>query len=262
MDIVTLNDIVPILLRIGAAILSLLIGRWLARRSRVWLRAALAKTKLTASINRLIVTLSYLSILIAAGLVALAFMGVPIQALVASAGVFIVILGIALRESIADVASTITFLLLQPYKVGDVIETCGTLGTVKEIQIFQTVIVTFDGTVVTLSNSKIQSNGITNRSENKIMRGQIDVGISYTDDLAKAKQILEQLMAEDARIVKDPPAIVYVTNFANSGVILSARPFTAYQDNFIVTSDLRERIKARCDEAGITLTFPLLANQS
>jgi small conductance mechanosensitive channel len=253
-----IQSLLPIVARILAAIAVLLVGRWLARRSRPWLRQVLTRTTLTESLIRLIVTLSYFGILILAGLTALAFLGVPSTTLVASAGVVVVILGIALRESLADFAATIIFLLMQPYKIGDVVETCGVTGVVQEIQIFHTVMVTFDKTVVTLSNGKISSSGIINRSQLGILRADVNVGISYHDDLPKAKHILEQMLAEDARVLKDPPSIVIVQDLVSSGVILSARAFTKFGDNFMLKADLTERIKLRFDEAGITIAFPLV----
>jgi small conductance mechanosensitive channel len=201
-------------------------------------------------------TLVYYGILIAAFLTALAFIGVPVQTLVASAGIVIVVLGIALRESLANFAATVIFLLLPPYKVGDVIETCGITGVVTEIQLFHTVLTTFDMKVVTLPNGQISNTGITNRSRIGILRADINVCVGYKDDLVKAKHILEEMLAGDERVLKDPPAVVVVEELGANGVVLSSRGFVKSEDQWQVRVDLMERIKLRFDEAGITIAVP------
>lgn len=253
-----LTTLLPFMLHIGAAIATLLVGRWLARRCRGWLRAALSHTELTESLVRLFSTLAYAGILIVSVLTALAFIGVPLEALLAGAGIVAIVFGIALRESLANFAATVIFLLFPAYKVGDVIETCGVMGVVTEILLFQTVLTTFDKTVVTLPNGEIQSKGITNRSQIGILRADVDVGIRYEDDLLQAKHVLEQLLAEDERVLKEPASSVIVLDLVSSGVILAARPFTSFADNFAFKCDLKERVKLRFDEAGIAIAYPLI----
>lgn len=253
------NLLFQFLPRVVAALVVVWIGRWLAKRSRDWMRMILKRTELTPSLVTLFTTLTYGTILVVTVLTALGIIGVPLEALLASAGVIAIVLGVALRESLANFAATVIFLLFPAYKVGDIIETCGVMGEVSEILLFQTVVTTFDRRVVTLPNGQIQTNGVTNRSRLGILRADVSVGIRYEDDLLKAKGILEQMLREDARVLADPPASVLVTDFVSSGVMLSARPFTAFGDAFAVQCDLRERIKLRFDEAGIAIAFPLVA---
>jgi small conductance mechanosensitive channel len=251
-------DLPTIFAHIAAAIATLLVGRWLARRSREWIKIALSRTGLTTSLIRLFSTLAYASILIVALLTALAFLGVPLEALLASAGIIIIVLGVALRESLANFAATVIFLLFPAYKIGDIVETCGVMGEVTEILLFQSVITTFDKKIVTLTNGQIQTNGVTNRSRIGILRADVNVGVRYEDDLQRAKQILEQLLSEDSRVLADPAPAVLVTDFVSSGIMLSARPFALFSDAFPLQCDLRERIKTHFDEAGISIAFPLI----
>lgn len=253
-----LLNLLPLALRVIAAFATLWIGRWLARRARGLLKVWLAKTELTPSLIGLFTNVTYVTILVVAILTALGLIGVPLEALLASAGIVFIVLGVALRESLANFAATVIFLLFPAYKTGDVVETCSVIGTVDEIQLFQTVITTFDKRVVTLANAQIQSNGVTNRSRIGILRADVNVGIRYEDDLPRAKNILEQLLAEDKRVLADPAPAVLVTDFVSSGVILSVRPFAAFADAFSLQCDLRERIKQRFDEAGISIALPLV----
>ena len=254
-----LITVIPaILLHIVSAIATLLIGRWLARRSREWVRIALSRTTLTPSLIRLFSSLTYASILIVSFLTALGFLGVPLEALLASAGIIIIVLGVAMRESLANFAATVIFLLFPAYKIGDIVETCGVMGEVSEILLFQTVVTTFDKKIVTLANSQIQTNGVTNRSRIGILRADVNVGIRFEDDLARAKHILEQLLAEDKRVLAEPAPAVIVTDFVSSGIMLSARPFAEFNHAFNLQCDLRERIKMRFDEAGISIALPVV----
>lgn len=253
-----LQSLLPYVFRLAAAGFTVWIGRWLAKRARSLLQLWLAKTELTPSLVTLFSTVTYVTIIIVAILTALALIGVPLDALLASAGIIIIVLGVALRESLANFAATVIFLLFPAYKIGDVIETCSVMGEVTEILLFQTVITTFDKRIVTLANAQIQSNGVTNRSRIGILRADVNVGIRYEDDLPRAKHILEQLLAEDHRVLAAPAPAVLVTDFVSSGIILSARSFVVFADAFPLQCDLRERIKQRFDEAGVSIAFPLV----
>ena len=156
--------ILQILLKLLSVVVIFLIGRGLAGLSRRWLTSSLQKAGLTPSLISLLVTLSYYGILLLAVMVALAVLGVPAAALVSTAGLVLVILAIALQQSLGNLAATINFLLFKPFEVGDIIETSGMLGVVSEIQMFSTVLDSADNKIHVLPNSKIQGAGLTNYS--------------------------------------------------------------------------------------------------
>ena len=252
--------LLPALIRLGLAILTLLVGRWLARRGRGWLHATLEKTDLTASLVTLFTTLTFYGIWVMTILTALAVLGVPVNYLVTVGGVVFIVLGIAMQQSLANFAATVIFLLFKPFQVGDLIETSGTTGTVTgtvtEIQLFNTVLQRADGKVVTLPNAKIQGDGITNYSKADALRVDLVFGISYSDDIRQARRIAEEVLAADDRILRDPPPQVAVLELAESRVNLAVRPFAKLEDYWQVQLDLQERIKARFDEEGISIPFP------
>jgi len=249
-------NILELAIRLGAAALIYLLGRWLARTSRKWLGKVMPRTALTPSMIRLTQVLAYYSILLLTILTALAMVGVPINALLAGGAVVIVILGIALQQSLANLAATIIFLLFQPFRVGELVETNGIMGTVNEIQFFNTVINTYDNKVITIPNSKIQDNNLVNYTRLGRMMVDLPVSISYSDDLRKAKAILLELAVSDERVLKEPPPAALVKELGDNGVNLAVRAWTTSGDYWGVQFTLREQIKLRFDEEGIVIPFP------
>ncbi len=261
MPTLDLNTIVSFLievaLRLGAAALIFLAGRWLARWLRGRLQTILERTPgVTESMVTLLTTLAYYGSLLIVVVIGLAILGVPANVLAAAVAAAVIILGIAFQASLANFAATIIFLLFRPFAVGDDIETMGIMGTVQEIQLFNTVLLQPDLKVVTLPNARIQDSGITNYSRKGILRLSEVVGISYGDDVQRARNIVTGILAEDPRVLADPPAQVMILQFADSSVNLGIRPFVKTADFWPVQASLREQIKLKFGEAGITIPFP------
>src|SRR4051794_34550024 len=147
------STLLQIALRIGAALLVYLIGRWLARRARRALQAALGKTAVAPSMSRLLLLAAYYAIMLVTAIIALALIGVPIDALLTAALIVVVVVGLAFRQSISNLAATVLFLLFQPFRLGELIEANGAIGVVKEIQLFSTVLVSGDNREVTVPNA-------------------------------------------------------------------------------------------------------------
>lgn len=251
-----LSQILPILLRVLAAVAVLLVGRWLARASRPWAERAMAKSNFPPSLKILFVRILSFGILLLAVLVALMILGVPPMTVLGVLAIIVVILGLALQQSLSDLAATVWFFTFQPFKVGDLIETGGVLGTVQEIQLLSTVILKFDNKVAILPNNGIRSGAIVNYSTKDTLRADVTFSISYANDLIQAKRILDAVVAEDERIHKDPPPQVAVQELSDSGIILAVRPYVKQQDYWSVRTDLVERVKLRFDREGIALALP------
>jgi small conductance mechanosensitive channel len=238
------------------AVLVWLVGGWLARRSRTWLNESLQKTALTESFITLITTVSYFGILIFTGLLALAALGVPVAALATGLGVVVVILGIALQQSLANLAATIIILLFKPFQLGDVITTGGTLGVVHEIQMLNTVLNSSDGKTHIIPNAVIQGSGLTNHSTRGRLRLSLTFRIGYGNDIDKAKEVLANLLAADKRVLAEPPARVFVQQSADSAVELVAQPFVKPEDSSSLQGEIVERVKKEFDATGIVIPYP------
>ena len=204
----------------------------------------------------LFLTATYYAMWILTIMVALIVLGVPATTVVAIVGIVVVVLGIALQQSLRDLAAAVNFLLFKPFVVGDLIETKGITGVVEEIQLFNTMLVRWDNRVVILPNGEIQQAGITNFTKKKVLRTDLVFGIGYDDDIAKARRVIEELVAADPRVLANPPLQILVTELGDSSVNLGVRATVAANDYWDVQNALREQVKLRFDQEGITIPFP------
>jgi small conductance mechanosensitive channel len=242
--------------KIGAAILVFVIGRIVAGRARKALAGTLEKTTLGPSMARLIMLAAYYGILFVTIVLALALVGVPVTAVLSASLIVVVILGIALQQSIANLAATIVFMLFQPFKLGELIEANGEMGTVKEIQLFSTVLVTADNREITIPNAKIQGSNLVNYARLGRLRGDFEFSVSYSDDLEKAKRAVREVLVADARVFSDPPLQVYVKSLDDSSITIKALPWSSPGDYWSLRWDIPQRVKERFDAEGITIPFP------
>ena len=147
-------------------------------------------------------------------------------------------------------------ILFKPFKVGDFIEAAGELGTVREIQIFSTVMTTPDNKKVVVPNAKITEGNITNYTDTPTRRIDLVFGISYDDDIRQAKEILMGLLGSDERILEEPAPVVAVSELADSSVNLVCRPWVSPEVYWDVRFDLLERGKTALEQAGLSIPYP------
>ena len=249
-------DLLQVALRMGSALVVFLVGRWLARRSRVTLGAALAKTTIAPSMARLLLLAAYYGILLVAVIVALALIGFPIEILLGASLIIVIILGIALQQSISNLAATIVFMLFQPFRLGELIDANSVLGTVKEIQFFSTVLVTGDNKEITIPNAQIQNNNLVNYTRLGQLRVDFVFNVSYADDLGQGKAVLHDIVAADARVLAEPAPVIFVQSLDDNAVSIAVRPWVKSDDYWTLQWDLPERVKLRFDAEGITMPFP------
>jgi small conductance mechanosensitive channel len=248
--------LLQVALRIGAAILAFLIGRWLAGRVRKMLGARLAKTTLAPSMTRLLLLAAFYSIMFVTVVVALGIVGVPATAVLSASLIVVVILGLALQSSIANLAATIVFMLFQPFRLGELIETNGVMGVVKEIQFFNTVLVTADNKEITIPNAQIQGGNLINYTRRGRLRQDFVFSVGYADDVQKVKQVLAEILAADPRVAAEPAPVIFVQSLGDNGVNVVARVWANPDDHWALQLDIPERAKLRFDAAGITIPFP------
>jgi small conductance mechanosensitive channel len=240
-------------LRVGAAIVVFLVGRWLANRARASLKQVLAKTAIPPSMTRLILLAAYYGLMMITLIVSLALVGFPIEALLTASLVIVVVLGFALQSSLANLAATIIFMLFQPFRLGELIETNGVIGVVKEIQFFSTVLVTGDNKEITIPNAKIQGANLVNLSRLGTLRLDFLFPISNGDDLDKAKLLLGQVLADDERVLAEPAPLIFVQSLEANGPRIAVRPWVKSSDYFPVQWDFPERVKRCFDAEGIAI---------
>ena len=208
------------------------------------------KSFLGGSINVVLLILLFLIIIGTLGIQTTSF-----AALLASAGVGI---GMAMSGSLQNFAGGVMILMFRPYKVGDFVETQSYMGIVKEIQIINTILTTTDNKVVFIPNASITNGVIINYSQQKMRRVDLSFGVEYGTDYAKVKEVLERLIAEDARILKDPEHFIGLGQLADSSVDITVRVWTSLDDYWPVNFDFKEKVYKTFNEVGIGFPFPQL----
>lgn len=243
-------------LKVVGAIVILLVGRWLASFIARMVERALIRAKVEEAIARFIKHLTRIAALVFVVIAALAAAGVETTQFAVVIGAAGLAVGLALQGSLANFASGFLMIIFRPFKVGDFIEAAGTKGTVKEIGIFNTFINTPDNIRVIIPNAKLTGDNIMNYTANGTRRVDLVIGVSYGDDIKKAKQVIEQVLAADDRILDDPPPTVAVLELADSSVNFVVRPWVNAADYWNVYFDTTAQVKLSLEENEITIPFP------
>ena len=240
---------------IGALII-FLIGRWLAKIVSRWIEAALVKSRVDKTLAKFVKNLSQIVLLVFVVMAALAPLGVETTQFAVVVGAAGLAIGLALQGSLANFASGFLMIIFRPFKVGDFIEASGVKGTVKEIQIFNTIVNTPDNIRVIIPNAQITGGNILNYTTNGTRRIDLVIGVSYEDDLKKAKRVIEVVLAGDDRVLKDPNPTVAVYELGDSSVNFVVRPWVKSEDYWDAYFDITSKVKLALDENGITIPYP------
>ena len=239
-----------------AAILIFLIGKWLARVVSNIIEKLMVRAKMEKTIASFVKHISYIGLLIFVIIAALSKVGIETTSLIAMIGAAGLAVGLALQGSLANFAAGILLIIFKPFKVGDFVEAGGTVGTVKEIQIFCTVLDHFDNRRIVVPNAKITGDNITNFSAIEKRRIDLVFGISYSDNIKVAKEALERVVNSDPRVLKAPKPVIAVSELGDSSVNLVCRPFVKPTDYWAVYFDTLEKGKLELEKNGITIPFP------
>ncbi len=242
-------------LHLLAALAIFLVGFWVAGRiSQAVTRLIgrrLDKT-LAAFLGNLLYAL-LLAVVIIAALDQLGFDTTSLLAILGAAGLAV---GLALKDSLSNFASGVMLITFRPFKGGDFVQIGSTMGTVEEIRMFHTLLKTPGGQALWIPNGGITNSQITNFSVKPTRRVDIAVEVSYDDDLRKAREVIEQVVRSDERVLSDPAPQIVVVELAAHGVRFAVRPWTKTADWWPTTCSLLERIKLAFDEHGITIPYP------
>lgn len=201
---------------------------------------------------------SLINILLKALLIisAASMIGIETTSFVAIVGAAGLAVGLALQGTLANFAGGVLILIFKPYKVGDLIEAQGHLGKVKEIQIFVTILTTFENKTVIIPNGAISNGNITNYSTQGKIRVDLLMGISYGANIKKAKEVLENVLINHPKVLKEPAPFVGVESLGDSSVNLAVRPYSTVDDYWEVYFDIYEQGKIALDQNGIEIPFP------
>jgi small conductance mechanosensitive channel len=174
-------------------------------------------------------------------------------AIVGAAGLAV---GFALKDSLSNFAAGVMLVFFRPFKTGDHIDAAGIFGTVESVGIFSTVLKTPDNRVITVPNALIYSATITNFSAEPTRRVDLTVGISYDDDIGRAKALIQGVISRDNRIHEEPPSAILLMELGESSVEIAVRVWVNSSNYWQVRSDLLERIKRVLEDAGLSIPYP------
>jgi small conductance mechanosensitive channel len=242
--------------RVIAAIVILAVGRWIAQLFRRIFKKVMTKREVDVTITSFVGSLTYYLLIAIFVIAALGQLGIQTTSFIAVLGAAGLAVGLALKDSLANFAAGFMMILFRPFKVGDYIEGAGTAGTVEKIHIFNTQLKTPDNKIVIVPNASITAGNIVNYSTTGTRRVDMTFGISYEDDIDKAKGIIEEIIRADARVLPEPAPMIAVAALADSSVNIVARPWVNSTDYWGLLFDLTEKIKKRFDAEGITIPFP------
>ena len=238
------------------AIVVLVVGLWLIKRVVRLLEAGLNRRSTDETLNRFLMSVTSVG-LKALLLVSVASMvGIETTSLIAVLGAAGLAVGLALQGSLSNFAGGVLVLLFRPYKVGDFVELEGVSGTVKAIQIFNTVLNTPDNKLVIVPNGLASNGVITNYSTEETRRVDFVFGIDYGDSVSQARGLIEQVVAGDQRIMQDPAPLIVLSELADSSVNLTVRVWVASSDYWGVYFQVLEQVKEAFDSNGISIPYP------
>lgn len=244
------------LINIVIGLVIFFVGKFLATKVSVWCERRMLKSNVDKAVAGFTSSILYALMFAGIVLMALGQIGVETTSFIAILGAAGLAVGLALQGSLSNFASGVLIIILRPFKSGDFIDAAGQMGTVDRIELFCTFLKTPDNRVVIVPNSAITGGSIVNFSREKTRRVDLVVGISYDADIRTAKQILEEIMEADERILKDPAYTIAVSELADSSVNFVVRPWVNAADYWTVRADVLEKVKYAFDERGIGIPFP------
>ena len=183
-------------------------------------------------------------------------MGVEMASMVAMLGASVLAIGLALRSTLENIAAGIMLIILRPFKVNDWVQISGNYGQVSTIQIFNTTIRTPDSQLVIVPNKILSSQIVTNFSKTGMRRIVLQFGISYLDDIDKAKSILQTIAESEPLRLQFKPLDIFVSELGNSSVVVTLRVWVRVLDYLTVKNELNEKVKKAFDKEGISIPFP------
>lgn len=272
-----ISDMVHFAISLTIAILVFYAGKYIIRKLYNFVYGILHRRQVEASLSTFVLSLVRIVLYFILIVTVIGILGIETSsflALFASAGVAI---GMALSGTLQNFAGGILILLLKPYRIGDFIEAQGYSGTVKEIQIFHTIITTGDNKTIIIPNGGLSTGSINNWSHASTRRISWDIGISYGDSVDDARRTILAMLDQDPRVVKgkkyvtsnplivagaapapDLSPVVLVSSLADSAVILQVRAWAATSDYWDIYFEFNERFYNELPKAGIHFPFPQL----
>lgn len=238
------------------AIVTLIIGLWIIKAIVKGTKRVMAKKDMEETLQSFLVSMLGITLKIMLFISVVGMVGVEMTSFIAILGAAGLAVGMALSGTLQNFAGGVMILIFKPFKVGDFLEAQGYMGIVKEIQLFNTIMVTTDNKTVIIPNGGLSTGSMVNYSTQPTRRVDMSFGIGYTDDIDKAKSILNDLLVNNPKVLKDPAHFIAVSELADSSVNFVVRAWVNAADYWDVFFFMQETVKKEFDKNNIGIPFP------
>ncbi|HEV7270493.1 mechanosensitive ion channel family protein [Pseudoxanthomonas sp.] len=243
-------------LKLLAAAVIFLVGMWLAKRLSAGLERVLIRTQADTTLGGFLRRVSYVAMMVLVIITVLTSLGVNPTSMLAVLGAAGLAVGLALKDSLSNIASGVMLIVLRPFRESDFVQAAGLEGVIEEVRIFQTRMRTLDNRLIVLPNSLITTAPIINFTAKPQRRIDILVGVGYDDDLKQAKQVLLDIAHANPMVLKDPEPFVFVSQLGESSVDLTLYAWAKTKDFGQARSDLTEAVRTEIIGNGLNIPYP------
>lgn len=249
-------NVLPFLTNVLVAIIIFAAGKWLAKKVAVLIRTLMVKSKMDATLVNFIGNALYGLFMVLVILTALHKLGVDTSSALAILGGAALAIGLALKEQLSSFAAGVMIILFRPFKVGDYVDLNGVEGTVEDINIVSTRLLNLDNNSIVVPNNNVTTNNIINYTSDPKRRIKLTVGIGYTSDLKKAREIMVRIANTHEKVLQEPEPAAVMSDLGDSSVNMSLLAWVKSPDWLATRSQLIEAIKLAFDEEGVEIPFP------
>lgn len=257
---IDVNDIQHLILGYGKLLVIglflLVLGLWLINKTVQGFGKVLRVRNIDETLIPFLVSMISVTLKVLLFISVISYVGIPMTSFIALLGAAGLAVGMALSGTMQNFAGGVILLIIKPFKVGDFIEAQGFMGTVMEIQVFNTILLTPDNKTVIIPNGGLATGALTNYSKQETRRVEITFGIGYGDDIDKARSIIQEVIRRKQNVLAEPAPFVAVSSLGDSSVNLVTRVWTQTAEYWDVHFYLVENVKKEFDKQGISIPFP------
>lgn len=243
-------------LKILGALLIFFIGKWIAQKIIALMRRGMQQAHVDPTLISFASNALYVVLIVMIIIAAISNVGIETTSFMAIFGAAGLAIGLALKDTLANVGAAVLIIFFRPFKVGDFIEASGVMGNVKSINLFSTTLTTADNRSIIIPNGALIAGNIINYTGNHTRRIDMTFQIDYKDDLRLAKEVVMNVIQSHEKVLKDPEPVVAVGALERDGVQLIVRPWVAVADYWDVMFEVTELVKLEFDKHHITVPFP------
>ena len=252
-----LQGMIPFGLNIVKALVVLIVGLWIAKKvKQLIIKMGQKSPQLDDTLFKFFGSIARYIIMAFVFIAVLGFFGVETTSIVAMLGAASLAVGLALQGAMSNMAAGVMLMIFRPYKTGDFVEVAGKFGNVEEIELFTTILQTFDNQQIIIPNGKIWGEQIINHSHHPVRGVDMKFNIAYEDDVDTARGVIQKVLAAHPHVKADPAPFIEVESLSERSVEILVRPFTDGEHYFDVTYSLPEQIKKALGDAGMATPYP------